>query len=175
MQPLTRSSSSGSSRGSRATPRRTPSRAAAPLRTASASAAAGRRRTSPPRAAAAASGGDDASSRPAQAPAPLKLDAKGEAEWRRIDKKVNKYPAAREFKAIGVDELADDGSTFAAAMTRCVTSVVGPVHVECVSTSPSRNGTYVAVRIGPVYVHSPEQVIEIFKNFQADARCKFCM
>jgi putative lipoic acid-binding regulatory protein len=149
------------------------SRGAAPLRQAPA-----RRRAPPPPTtrAAAASGGGDASPPPARDPPPLrKLDAQGEAEWRRIDKKVNKYPAAREFKAIGADELGADGSTFAAAMTRCVTSVVGPVHVECVSTSPSRTGAYVAVRIGPVYVHSPEQVIEIFKNFQSDARCKFCM
>lgn len=147
---------------------------AAPLRQ------AGRRRAlaSPARAAAASGGGSgDAASPSSPSPTPplRKLDAAGEAEWRRIDKKVNKYPAAREFKAIGVDELGEDESTFAAAMTRCVTSVVGPIHVECVSTSPSRTGAYVAVRIGPVYVHSPEQVIEIFKNFQSDARCKFCM
>jgi putative lipoic acid-binding regulatory protein len=189
MQPLTRG-------GSRLT--RTTSRPhTAPLRRTAApsAAAAARRRTSSlsPRASSEASGGSDnagASSprplkgeaeasggggAPSSAPRPLELDAKGEAEWRRIDKKVNRYPTTREFKAIGVDELGPDGSTFAAAMTRAVSVVTGPLHVECVSTNPSRNGRYAAVTIGPVVVHSPEQVITIFKNFQSDPRCKFCM
>jgi len=60
-------------------------------------------------------------------------------------------------------------------MARCVTSVVGPVHVECVNSVPSSGGRYLAVRIGPVFVHTPEQVIEIFKNFRSDPRCRFCM
>lgn len=193
MQSLTR----GGSSVARATSR---PRTAAPLRRTAAplaAAAEGRRRTSSlsPRAAASeaggggdnagasstprplkgeaeASGGDGA---PSSAPRPLKLDAKGEAEWRRIDKKVNKYPTTREFKAIGVDELGPDGSTFAAAMTRALTAVVGPIHPECISTNPSRNGTYLAVTLGPVLVSSPEQVIAIFSNFQKDPRCKFCM
>jgi putative lipoic acid-binding regulatory protein len=144
---------------------------AAPLRTRPA-AATGRRRATTPRAT--ANSGDDDAPAPPAAPSSSR-SSDGEAEWRKIDKKVNKYPGPREFKAIGVDELADDGSTFAAAMARCVTSVVGPVHVECVQSVPSRNGTYVAVRIGPVFVHSPEQVIEIFNNFKRDKRVKFCM
>jgi putative lipoic acid-binding regulatory protein len=169
--PAARRLAGGTTTSSRAT-------AAAPLRGVVARLAPARRRAAPARATA-----DDDNASPSPSPSSSSSTSSstgrakdsGEAEWRKIDKKVNKYPGPREFKAIGVDELADDGSTFAASMARCVTSVVGPVHVECVQSVPSRNGTYVAVRIGPVFVHSPEQVIEIFSNFKRDKRVKFCM
>lgn len=70
---------------------------------------------------------------------------------------VNKYPCQRVFNAIGVVG-SDGGEGFKAAMTQAVESVVGTVHIECVSQRPSSGGKYISVRIGPVWVENAEQV-----------------
>eukprot|EP00775_Hariotina_reticulata_P005115 gene5114-5355_t len=93
-----------------------------------------------------------------------------EAEWRKIDEKVNKYPGQRTFSAIGTG-----GDDFKASMLAAVESVVGPVHLECVSQRPSTNGKYISIRIGPVWVQNSDQVIQVFKNMRDDSRIKWFM
>jgi putative lipoic acid-binding regulatory protein len=66
---------------------------------------------------------------------------------------VNKYPCQRVFNAIGTG-----GDDFKAQMMQAVESVVGTIHVECVSERPSSGGKYVSVRIGPVWVENADQV-----------------
>jgi putative lipoic acid-binding regulatory protein len=66
---------------------------------------------------------------------------------------VNKYPCQRVFNAIGTG-----GDDFRAKMMQAVESVVGTIHVECVSERPSSGGKYVSVRIGPVWVENADQV-----------------
>ena len=107
--------------------------------------------------------------------APLMMSAfTTEEEWRRIDKKVNKYPGQRTFTAIGAP--GDGGNAaFRAAMLAAVERVVGAVHVECVSERPSSGGKYLSVRVGPVFVQSADQVVEVFAKIRADARVKWFM
>ncbi|WIA30469.1 hypothetical protein OEZ86_000553 [Tetradesmus obliquus] len=93
-----------------------------------------------------------------------------EAEWRRIDKKVNKYPGQRTFTAIGTG-----GDDFKATMLAAVEGVVGSVHVECVSQRPSSGGKYVSVRIGPVWVQDADQVVAVFNKMREDQRLKWYM
>eukprot|EP00877_Chromochloris_zofingiensis_P012452 jgi/Chrzof1/7460/Cz02g24240.t1 len=93
-----------------------------------------------------------------------------EAEWRKLDQKVNKYPGQRTFTAIGTG-----GAAFKSSMLDAVQSVVGPVHVECLSDRPSSQGKYISVRIGPVWVHSADQVVEVFSKMRADERLKWFM
>ena len=70
------------------------------------------------------------------------LDATPESadKWRELDQQVNEYPGQRTVKAIG-----SGGDDFVAAMTRCVESVVGTVHAECIAQRPSSKGNYVSV------------------------------
>jgi putative lipoic acid-binding regulatory protein len=70
-----------------------------------------------------------------------------------VSPQVNKYPGQRTFSAIGTG-----GDDFKASMLAAVETVVGPVHVECVSQRPSSNGKYVSIRIGPVWVQNSDQV-----------------
>lgn len=66
---------------------------------------------------------------------------------------MNKYPGQRTFTAIGTG-----GEDFKSTMLSAVQSVVGTVHMECVSERPSSGGKYVSVRIGPVWVQNADQV-----------------
>lgn len=91
-----------------------------------------------------------------------------EEKWRELDMQVNEYPGQRTFKAIG-----SGGEDFTIAMTACVENVVGKVHQECVSTRPSSTGKWLSVTIGPVWVETPEQVLEIYNAMKADGRLKF--
>lgn len=91
-----------------------------------------------------------------------------EEKWRELDMQVNEYPGQRTFKAIG-----SGGGDFTIAMTACVENVVGKVHQECVSTRPSSTGKWLSVTIGPVWVETPEQVLEIYNAMKADGRLKF--
>ena len=70
------------------------------------------------------------------------LDATPESadKWRELDQQVTEYPGQRTVKAIG-----SGGDDFVAAMTRCVESVVGTVHAECIAQRPSSKGNYVSV------------------------------
>lgn len=43
---------------------------------------------------------------------------------------------------------------------QAVESVVGTVHMECISQRPSSKGQYISVKIGPVPVQNPEQVCD---------------
>ncbi|KAG2452480.1 hypothetical protein HYH02_002719 [Chlamydomonas schloesseri] len=87
-------------------------------------------------------------------------------DWRRSDAKVNKYPDMREFTAVG-----SGGEDFKAAMVKCVEDVVGgPAPV---STRESSGGNYLSVRVGPVRVESPEQVLAVFLAMRKDKRLKF--
>ena len=91
-----------------------------------------------------------------------------EEKWRELDEQVNQYPGQRTFKAIGVG-----GDSFVAAMTLCVSNVVGTVHAECVAFKLSSKGNYVSVTVGPVWVETPDQVLQIFEARKEDGRLKF--
>ncbi|GMH33738.1 hypothetical protein BSKO_01572 [Bryopsis sp. KO-2023] len=97
-------------------------------------------------------------------------DTNSEEKWREIDKKVNEYPCQRTFTAIGTG-----GSEFKASMVELVESFVGPVHMECVSSKNSGQGRYISVRIGPVWVESPDQVVKIYTAMNGDERLKWAM
>jgi putative lipoic acid-binding regulatory protein len=91
-----------------------------------------------------------------------------EEKWRELDAQVNQYPGTRTFKAIGAG-----GAEFAAAMVGVVQGVVGTVHVECITSRPSSQGKYLSVTIGPVFVETPDQVIEIYRQMRLDERLKY--
>lgn len=84
------------------------------------------------------------------------------------DAQVNKYPGQRTFTAIG-----SGGDEFRDAMVAAVSSVVGTVHQECVAQRPSSGGQYVSVKIGPVWVTTPEQVSQAWKRgiYEGKAGC----
>jgi len=82
-------------------------------------------------------------------------------EWKKLDSKVNKYPCTRTFQAIGTAD-----ATFQADIVAAVTTVTGPVHVECVSARPSSGGKYTAVRVGPVHIQNADQVVTIFERIK---------
>lgn len=81
---------------------------------------------------------------------------------------MNEYPGQRVFKAIGYG-----GDDFVASMKSCVEDVVGNVHEESVSTRYSAGGKYISATIGPVWIHNPEQVLEIYAKMKADERMKY--
>jgi putative lipoic acid-binding regulatory protein len=87
-----------------------------------------------------------------------------EDEWRQIDKKVNTYPCQRHFTAIGT--CIDGGVEFQRECVRAVESVAGVVHVECLSQRTSKEGRYISVRIGPVWVENGDQVIAIYAELK---------
>jgi len=47
-----------------------------------------------------------------------------------------------------------------------VTTVAGVVHVECLSQRTSKEGRYISVRIGPVWVENGDQVIAIYAELK---------
>ncbi|KAJ0717744.1 putative YbeD-like domain superfamily protein [Helianthus annuus] len=72
-------------------------------------------------------------------------------EWLTLNEKINTYPSARRFTAIGLG-----GDDFVQSMVVAVESVIQhPVPQRRVSSG----GKYVSVNIGPVRVVSREQVI----------------
>lgn len=91
-----------------------------------------------------------------------------EEKWRELDEQVNEYPGQRVFKAIGTG-----GDDFVQKMTACVEEVVGTVHQECVNSRLSSNGNYISVTVGPVWVETPEQAVEIYEKMKADGRMRF--
>lgn len=60
-------------------------------------------------------------------------------------------------------------------MLQAVVAVVGSVHQECLSDRPSSGGKYISVKIGPVWVENPDQVIAVFANMRTDSRLKWYM
>ncbi|GAX78215.1 hypothetical protein CEUSTIGMA_g5657.t1 [Chlamydomonas eustigma] len=104
----------------------------------------------------------------AEGPLVLGADEFSMDKWREVDKKMNKYPGMRTFTAIG-----SGGAEFGDAMVKAVEHVVGTVHPECVTLRPSSKGAYVSVKVGPVPVSTPDQVIEIFAKMKVDNRLKW--
>ncbi|KAK9803475.1 hypothetical protein WJX73_005708 [Symbiochloris irregularis] len=89
--------------------------------------------------------------------------------WRELDKKVNKYPHRRTFKAIG-----QGGQSFASNMQAAVENVLGPVHSDFIHQRLSKGkGNYISVTIGPCTVHNSEQVIDVYARMSKDERLKF--
>ena len=89
-----------------------------------------------------------------------------EEKWRELDNQVNEYPGQRTFKAIG-----SGGVDFVKAMVGCVAAEVGAVHEECVSSRTK--GKWISVTVGPVWVETPEQVLNIYNAMKADGRLRF--
>ncbi|MFS7958988.1 putative YbeD-like domain superfamily protein [Helianthus anomalus] len=76
-------------------------------------------------------------------------------EWLTLNEKINTYPSARRFTAIGLG-----GDDFVQSMVVAVESVIQhPVPQGYVKRRVSSGGKYVSVNIGPVRVVSREQVI----------------
>lgn len=95
-------------------------------------------------------------------------DTTSEEKWRELDEQVNEYPGQRTFKAIG-----SGGEDFVKSMKVIVEDVVGTVHEECVNSRLSAKGNYISVTVGPVWVETPEQVLEIYDRMKADGRMRF--
>jgi len=91
-----------------------------------------------------------------------------EEKWRQLDSQVNEYPGQQYFKAIGVG-----GDDFVQAMTACVEEVVGKVHEECVAARPSSKGKYISVTLGPVWVQTPDDVLQIYNKMKQDGRLRY--
>ncbi|KAK1415852.1 hypothetical protein QVD17_31640 [Tagetes erecta] len=90
-------------------------------------------------------------------------------EWLTLNEKINTYPSARRFTAIGLG-----GDDFVRSMVVAVESVVQhPVPQGYVKQRVSSGGKYVSVNIGPVRVISREQVEAVYKAMRSDERMKF--
>ncbi|XP_076911792.1 uncharacterized protein LOC143569875 [Bidens hawaiensis] len=76
-------------------------------------------------------------------------------EWLTLNEKINTYPSARRFTAIG-----SGGDDFVRSM--------GYVHKRV-----SSGGKYVSVNIGPVRVISKEQVQAVYNAMRSDDWMKF--
>ncbi|KAG2499611.1 hypothetical protein HYH03_002550 [Edaphochlamys debaryana] len=74
----------------------------------------------------------------------------------------------RSWTAIGTG-----GQDFKMNMINCVSSVVGTVHTECISERHSSQKKYISVTIGPVWVESTDQIIQVYANMKADPRAKW--
>lgn len=89
--------------------------------------------------------------------------------WKEVDEAVNEYPGERTFTAIGEGTLA-----FQEAMVSCVERELNcKVHEEAILVRPSKGGKYVSVKIGPVVVTNPDQVVNIFGSMKQDPRLKW--
>ncbi|KAJ0896020.1 putative YbeD-like domain superfamily protein [Helianthus annuus] len=76
-------------------------------------------------------------------------------EWLTLNEKINTYPSARRFTAIGLG-----GDDFVRSMVVAMESVIQhPVPQGHVKRRVSSGGKYVSVNIGPIRVVSKEQVI----------------
>ncbi|XP_077250358.1 phosphoribosylformylglycinamidine synthase [Tasmannia lanceolata] len=90
-------------------------------------------------------------------------------EWLVLDQKVNSYPMARGFTAIGTG-----GDDFVQAMVVAVESVLEqPIPEGRVTQRLSSRGKYVSVNIGPVRVASSEQVQAVYNAMKRDDRMKY--
>ncbi|CAA0826960.1 Unknown protein [Striga hermonthica] len=90
-------------------------------------------------------------------------------EWLALDQKVNSYPTARGFTAIGTG-----GDDFVNAMVIAVESVLQhPIPQGQVKQKISSGGKYVSVNIGPVQVVSSEQVQAVYNAMRRDDRMKY--
>ncbi|EYU25888.1 hypothetical protein ABFS82_11G071700 [Erythranthe guttata] len=90
-------------------------------------------------------------------------------EWLALDQKVNSYPTARGFTAIGTG-----GEDFVQAMVVAVESVLQqPIPQGQVKQKISSGGKYVSVNIGPVQVLSSEQVQAVYNAMRRDDRMKY--
>ncbi|KAF5836081.1 hypothetical protein DUNSADRAFT_6501 [Dunaliella salina] len=89
-----------------------------------------------------------------------------EETWRKLDKKVNKYPTEREFTAIGT------GESFKDSMVKAVEEVVGSVHLENVAERRSKNGNYCSIKI-MAYLENGEQVLQIYHSMKRDTRMRW--
>ncbi|GFR48457.1 hypothetical protein Agub_g10360 [Astrephomene gubernaculifera] len=98
----------------------------------------------------------------------LLLCGESEETWRRLDLRVNKYPIQRSFTAIGTG-----GQEFRQAMVSAVERVVGCVHAECVSERHSSGRNYISVTVGPVWVESGDQIIQVYANMKSDPRARW--
>ncbi|XP_076916600.1 uncharacterized protein LOC143576382 [Bidens hawaiensis] len=91
------------------------------------------------------------------------------SEWLTLNEKINTYPSARKFTAIG-----SGGDDFVRSMVVAVESVIQhPVPQGYVHKRVSSGGKYVSVNIGPVRVISKEQVQAVYNAMRSDDRMKF--
>lgn len=58
-------------------------------------------------------------------------------------------------------------------MVAAVEDVVGRISNDRVTQRKSKNGKFVTVTIGPVFMEDAEQVIAVYRNMQQDKRLKF--
>ncbi|KAM0014914.1 putative YbeD-like domain superfamily protein [Helianthus debilis subsp. tardiflorus] len=90
-------------------------------------------------------------------------------EWLTLNEKINTYPSARRFTAIGLG-----GDDFVRSMVVAVESVIQhPIPQGHVKRRVSSGGKYVSVNIGPVRVVSREQVQAVYNAMRSDDRMKF--
>lgn len=89
--------------------------------------------------------------------------------WKEVDDAVNEYPCERVFTAIG-EGSKDFEETMVAAVEQALKCTV---HPEAVVVRPSKKGTYLSVRIGPVVVADAREVVAVYSKMKEDARMKW--
>lgn len=94
--------------------------------------------------------------------APLEFDEK----WRELDAKVNEYPCARKFQAIGVDD-----GRFVNDVRAIVSDALGgrEVHPENVTQRASSKGKYVSANV-TIEMQSGDEVIAVYTALKANKR-----
>jgi len=107
--------------------------------------------------------------RPSAEPAPtttVMASAETNDEWRELDAKVNEYPCARKFQAIGVD----DGD-FVESVRGMISNALGGrhIHPENVTSRPSSKGKYVSANV-TVEMRSGDEVLAVYATLKADKR-----
>eukprot|EP00850_Spirogloea_muscicola_P011344 SM000070S21310 [mRNA] locus=s70:260090:261526:+ [translate_table: standard] len=90
------------------------------------------------------------------------------ADWKQLDEKVNQYPMARGFTAIG-----EGGDDFVASMVVAVETVLQTPVGGKVRQRESAQGRYISVKIGPMRVESSEQVQAVYRAMRSDRRMRY--
>jgi putative lipoic acid-binding regulatory protein len=92
------------------------------------------------------------------------------ATWlQEVDAAVNTYPGERTFTAIG-----EGTQDFKQSMVQCVEDgLQRSVHPEAVKVRASVGNKYFSVKIGPVVVQDPDEVIAVYTNMKKDGRMRW--
>ena len=112
----------------------------------------------------------DARSTPNEARTPTVMasnaDDENDAKWKALDARVNEYPCARKFQAIGLDD-----GTFVDSVREMISEALGGryIHPENVTARPSSKGKYVSANV-VLEMESGDDVLAVYGVLKADKR-----
>jgi len=97
---------------------------------------------------------------------PREAGAEFDDAWRELDAKVNQYPCARKFQAIGVDD-----GTFVDDVRDIISKALGGrhVHPENVTKRASSKGKYVSANV-TMEMQNCDEVVAVYTALKADRR-----